>query len=135
MTLTYLRYIVALAHEKHFSRAAERCHVSQPTLSVAIKRAEEKLGVQLFERGATEIKITETGRRIVTQAEKVLFEAARIGEIATAGKDPLIGTLRLGVIYTIGPYLLPRLISRVHQRAPRMPLIIQENYTARLTES
>ncbi|MBC9072879.1 hydrogen peroxide-inducible genes activator [Thauera sp. CAU 1555] len=135
MTLTDLRYLVALARERHFGRAAEKCHVSQPTLSVAIKKVEEELGVQLFERSATEVKITETGRRIVAQAEKVLVEATQIHEIAAAGKDPLSGPLRLGVIYTIGPYLLPRLIPRVHQLAPRMPLIIQENYTARLADA
>ncbi|MDR0633452.1 MAG: LysR family transcriptional regulator [Azoarcus sp.] len=135
MTLTYFRYLVALAHERHFGRAAEKCHVSQPTLSVAIKKVEEELGIQLFERGASEVKITETGWRIVAQAEKVLIEASHIEEIAAAGKDPLAGPLRLGVIYTIGPYLLPRLIPRVHQRAPRMPLVIQENYTARLSEA
>ncbi|MER2552138.1 MAG: hydrogen peroxide-inducible genes activator [Thauera sp.] len=135
MTLTDLRYLVALAHERHFGRAAEKCHVSQPTLSVAVKKVEEELGIQLFERSASEVKITETGRRIVAQAERVLMEASQIPEIAAAGKDPLAGPLRVGVIYTIGPYLLPRLIPRVHQRAPRMPLIIQENFTARLAES
>ncbi len=135
MTLTDLRYLLALARERHFGRAAEKCHVSQPTLSVAIKKVEEELGVQLFERGATEVKITPTGQRIVSQAEKVLLEAAQIPEIAAAGKDPLAGPLRVGVIYTIGPYLLPRLIPRVHQLAPRMPLIIQENYTTRLVEA
>ncbi|MBR0567546.1 hydrogen peroxide-inducible genes activator [Azoarcus sp. L1K30] len=135
MTLTDLRYLVALAHERHFGRAAEKCHVSQPTLSVAIKKVEEELGIQLFERSASEVKITETGRRIVAQAEKVLVEASQINEIAAAGKDPLAGALRLGVIYTIGPYLLPRLIPRVHQMAPRMPLIIQENYTTRLVDA
>lgn len=135
MTLTDLRYLVALAHERHFGRAAERCHVSQPTLSVAVKKVEDELGIQLFERSATEVKITETGRRIVEQAQKVLFEAGQIAEIAAAGKDPLAGPLRVGVIYTIGPYLLPRLIPRVHQLAPKMPLIIQENYTARLAEA
>ncbi|MCK2088964.1 LysR substrate-binding domain-containing protein [Thauera aromatica] len=135
MTLTDLRYLVALAHERHFGRAAEKCHVSQPTLSVAIKKVEDELGIQLFERSATEVKITETGRRIVAQAEKVLMEASQIQEIAAAGKDPLAGPLRVGVIYTIGPYLLPRLIPRVHQLAPKMPLIIQENYTARLAEA
>ena len=134
MTLTDLRYLVALAHERHFGRAAEKCHVSQPTLSVAVKKVEEELGVQLFERSASEVKITETGRRIVVQAEKVLMEATQIHEIAAAGKDPLAGPLRVGVIYTIGPYLLPRLIPRVHELAPRMPLIIHENYTARLVE-
>jgi LysR family hydrogen peroxide-inducible transcriptional activator len=135
MTLTDLRYLIALARERHFGRAAEKCHVSQPTLSVAIKKVEEELGVQLFERSATEVKITATGQRIVSQAEKVLLEAAQIPEIAAAGKDPLAGPLRLGVIYTIGPYLLPRLIPLVHRLAPRMPLIIQENYTTRLAES
>lgn len=134
MTLTDLRYLVALAREKHFGRAAEKCHVSQPTLSVAIKKVEDELGVQLFERSATEVKITATGQRIVNQAEKVLLEAARIPEIASAGRDPLSGPLRLGVIYTIGPYLLPRLIPLVHHHAPRMPLVIQENYTNRLIE-
>jgi LysR family hydrogen peroxide-inducible transcriptional activator len=135
MTLTDLRYLVALAHERHFGRAAEKCHVSQPTLSVAIKKVEDELGVQLFERSATEVKITATGRRIVAQAEKVLLEAAQIPEIAAAGKDPLAGPLRLGVIYTIGPYLLPKLIPLVHHHAPRMPLVIQENYTTRLVEA
>ena len=134
MTLTDLRYLVALARERHFGRAAEKCHVSQPTLSVAVKKVEEELGVQLFERSASEVKITETGRRIVVQAEKVLMEATQIHEIAAAGKDPLAGPLRVGVIYTIGPYLLPRLIPRMHELAPRMPLIIHENYTARLVE-
>ena len=135
MTLTDLRYLVALARERHFGRAAEKCHVSQPTLSVAIKKLEEQLGVLLFERSAAEVKITEIGQRVVEQARKVLLEAAQIGEIVASGKDPLAGPLRLGVIYTIGPYLLPRLIPRVHELAPKMPLFIQENYTARLTES
>lgn len=134
MTLTDLRYLVALARERHFGRAAEKCHVSQPTLSVAIKKVEEELGVQLFERSATEVKITAVGQRIVNQAEKVLVEAALIPEIAAAGKDPLSGPLKVGVIYTIGPYLLPRLIPLMRQHAPRMPLVIQENYTTVLVE-
>ena len=135
MTLTDLRYLVALARERHFGRAAERCHVSQPTLSVAIKKLEEQLGVLLFERSAADVKITAIGRQIIEQAERVLLEAAQVKEIAASGKDPLTGPLRLGVIYTIGPYLLPRLIPLMHGLAPRMPLIIQENYTARLTDA
>jgi LysR family hydrogen peroxide-inducible transcriptional activator len=135
MTLTSLRYLVILAHERHFGRAAEKCHVSQPTLSVAIKKLEEELGLQIFERGTSEVKITETGRRVVVQAEKVLVNVAYLHEIAEAGKDPLVGPLRVGVIYTIGPYLLPRMIPRVHRSAPRMPLVIQENYTTRLVEA
>ncbi|NTV10649.1 MAG: LysR family transcriptional regulator [Zoogloea sp.] len=135
MTLTDLRYLVALSRERHFGRAAERCHVSQPTLSVAIKKLEDQLGVTLFERSAADVKITEIGTRIVEQAERVLLEAAQVKELAAAGKDPLAAPLRVGVIYTVGPYLLPHLIPRVHELAPHMPLLIQENYTARLAES
>ncbi|MFT4170960.1 MAG: hydrogen peroxide-inducible genes activator [Rhodocyclaceae bacterium] len=134
MTLTDLRYIVALAQERHFGHAAEKCHVSQPTLSVAVKKLEEQLGVLLFERSAADVKVTEIGRQIVAQAERVLREASQVRDIAEAGRDPLAGPLRLGVIYTIGPYLLPSLIPKIAQRAPRMPLMIQENYTSRLAE-
>lgn len=135
MTLTDLRYIVALARERHFGRAAEKCHVSQPTLSVAVKKLEDQLGVTLFERSAADVKLTEIGAQIVAQAERVLMEAQQVREIAEAGKDPLAGPLRLGVIYTIAPYLLPRLIPLMRERAPRVPLIIQENYTARLADA
>jgi LysR family hydrogen peroxide-inducible transcriptional activator len=134
MTLTDLRYLVALAHARHFGHAAAQCHISQPTLSVAIKKVEEELGIPLFERSVTEVKITETGRRVVEQAEKVLLSVNHVYEIAAMGRDPLTGSLRLGVIYTIGPYLLPRLIPKVHQMAPRMPLIIQEGYTDKLAD-
>ena len=110
MTLTELRYIVAVARERHFGRAAEACFVSQPTLSVAIKKLEEELDVKLFERGASEVSVTPLGEAIVRQAQSVLEQAAAIKEIAKRGKDPLSGSLRLGVIYTIGPYLLPCLL-------------------------
>ncbi|HWQ94174.1 MAG TPA: hydrogen peroxide-inducible genes activator [Gammaproteobacteria bacterium] len=134
MTLTELRYIVAVARERHFGRAAQACFVSQPTLSVAIRKLEEELGVTLFERGTNEVTPTPVGERIVTQAQRVLEQTAAIKEIAQHGKDPLAGPLRLGVIYTVGPYLLPHLIPLLHKRAPRMPLLIEENYTARLSE-
>lgn len=134
MTLTELRYIVALAREKHFGRAADKCAVSQPTLSVAVKKLEDELGVALFERAPNEVRVTEIGGRIVSQAEKVLAEASRVTELATTGKDPLSGPLRLGCIYTIGPYLLPRLVPLLKERAPTMPLIIEENFTERLLE-
>ncbi len=135
MTLTDLRYIVALAQERHFGRAAEKCHVSQPTLSVAVKKLEEQLGVMLFERSAVDVKVTEIGRQIVDQAERVLREAGQIRDLAESGKDALAGPLRIGVIYTIAPYLLPSLIPLLAERAPRMPLVIQEDDTARLAES
>jgi LysR family hydrogen peroxide-inducible transcriptional activator len=134
MTLTELRYVVAVAREKHFGRAAETCFVSQPTLSVAVKKLEDELGVTLFERGPGEVSVTPAGQKIVEQAQRVLEEAARIREIAAAGKDPLAGTLRLGAIYTIGPYLLPKLIPILRRTAPAMQLLIQENFTHRLAE-
>lgn len=134
MTLTELKYIVAVAREKHFGRAAEACFVSQPTLSVAIKKLEDELEVKLFERSANEVTVTPLGEEIVRQAQSVLEQAAAIKEIAKRGKDPLAGPLRLGVIYTIGPYLLPDLVRQAIARTPQMPLMLQENFTARLLE-
>lgn len=132
MTLTEMRYIVAVARERHFGRAAEACHVSQPTLSVAVKKAEEGLGVVLFERSAADVRLTTVGERVVAQAQRVLDEAMLIDEIAASAYDPLSGPLRLGVIYTIAPYLLPQLIPALHQRAPAMPLFLKEDFTANL---
>lgn len=134
MTLNELRYIVAVARERHFGHAAEACHISQPTLSVAVRKLEDELGVTLFERGPGEMTVTPIGRRIVEQAQRVLEEAAVIRQLASQGQDELAGMLRLGVIYTIGPYLLPHLIPRLHRRAPNMPLQIEESYTALLGE-
>ena len=135
MTLTELRYIVAVARERHFSRAAESCHVSQPTLSVGVRKLEEALDVQIFERGPkSEVRLTSAGERIVAQAQRVLEEAERLKQVARHSSDPLNGTLRLGLIYTIGPYLLPHLIPALHARAPQMPLLIEEGYTAELAE-
>ena len=134
MTLTELRYIVALSRERHFGRAADKCNVSQPTLSVAVKKLEDELGVSLFERGTGEVRATPIGTEVVAQAERTLAEAARVAEIAAAGKDPLAGPLRLGVIYTIGPWLLPALVPRVKALAPQMPLYIAEGYTENLLE-
>ena len=135
MTLTELKYIVAVARERHFGRAAEACFVSQPTLSVAIKKLEEELGVQLFERGNVEVAVTPVGEQIIEQAQRVLEQTNTIRELARQGKDPLTGPLRVGVIYTIGPYLLPRLMRQVIADAPGMPLILQENFTTKLLES
>ena len=134
MTLTELRYLVAVARELHFGRAAEACHVSQPTLSVAIKKLEEELDVKLFERGGNEVSVTALGQDIVRQAQVVLEQANAIKDIAKRGRDPLAGPLRLGVIYTIGPYLLPRLVRQVIERTPQMPLLLQENFTSKLLE-
>jgi len=130
-----LRYLVAVANERSFGRAALRCHVTQPALSVAIQKLEDELGTRLFERGKSEVTVTPVGERIVEQAQKVLEEMARVREIAQAGSNPLVGPLRLGVIYTVAPYLLPDLIPALHEIAPQMPLEIEENLTENLEVS
>ena len=134
MTLTELRYIVAVARERHFGRAAEACFVSQPTLSVAIKKLEDELDVKIFERGSNEISTTPLGEEIVRQAQAVIEQAPAIKEIAKRGQDPLAGALRLGIIYTIGPYLLPDLVKHAIDMFPQMPLMLQENFTVKLLD-
>jgi LysR family hydrogen peroxide-inducible transcriptional activator len=134
MTLTELRYIVAVARERHFGRAAEACFVSQPTLSVAIKKLEEELDLKIFERGASEVSLTPLGEAVVRQAQQVIEQAAAIKEIAQRGKDPLTGPLRLGIIYTIAPYLLPELVKNAIAMTPQMPLVLQENFTVKLLD-
>lgn len=132
MTLTELRYIVTLAQERHFGRAAERCFVSQPTLSVAVKKLEEELGVALFERSKSTVQVTPLGEQIVEQAQRVLEQSSVIKELANAGKDQLASPLRLGAIYTIGPYLFPHLVPELARSAPQMSLYIEEGFTAAL---
>jgi len=134
MTLTELRYLVNLDKERHFGRAAERSFVSQPTLSVAVKKLEDELGVILFERNRGEARPTPVGERIIAQARRVLAEAALVEDIAKQGQDELTGPLRLGAIYTVGPYLLPALVPLLVRRAPLMPLVIEENFTSVLLE-
>ncbi len=134
MTLTELKYIVAVARERHFGRAADACFVSQPTLSVAIKKLEEELDVKIFERSANEVSLTALGEEIIRQAQSVLEQAQNIKDIAKRGKDPLAGPLKLGIIYTIGPYLLPELVKKTIALSPQMPLMLQENFTVKLLE-
>ena len=134
MTLTELRYIVTLAQEQHFGRAADRCHVSQPTLSIAVKKLEQELGVELFERSKSSVYPTPTGEKVISQAQRVLEEAMAIQDIASAGKDQLNSLLSIGAIFTIGPYLFPHMIPALRQIAPRMPLVVEESYTATLRQ-
>jgi LysR family hydrogen peroxide-inducible transcriptional activator len=134
MTLTELRYVVTLARERHFGRAAERCHVSQPTLSVAVKKLEDELGIPLFERSKSSIRVTETGQRIIEQAQRVLDQVGVIRDMAQDGKNQLNSPLKVGAIYTIGPYLFPHLLPELRRAAPEMPLYIEENYTASLRQ-
>lgn len=132
MTLSEFRYIVAVAKELHFGRAAKRCFVSQPTLSVAVKKIEEELGLTLFERHQHEVSITPIGQIIINQAEIVLNETNTLKELAKQNKDELSGELKLGVIYTVGPYLLPKLIPVINNQAADLVLIIEEDYTENL---
>lgn len=134
MTLTELRYVLAVSRERHFGRAAQACFVSQPTLSVGIKKLEEELGLVIFERGSSEITLTPVGEQIVAQAERILQEADNLKFIAQQSGDPLAHPLRIGAIYTIGPYLLPQILPIMQQRAPAMQLIIQESFTHQLRE-
>lgn len=135
MKLSALRYLVAFADEGSFSRAAERCHVSQPTLSVALQNLEAELGVPLIERTKGHVTLTELGYQVVGQARKALDEAHRVELVAQLGKDPLHGDFRLGVIHTIGPYLLPDLIASLSKVAPDMKLYIEESMTALLADN
>lgn len=133
MTLTELSYIVALAQEQHFGRAAERCHVSQPTLSIAVKKLEEELEVTLFERCKNGVQITPLGERIVAMAAGVLHQTAAIKDVAATDKDQLRGALALGTLPTIGPYLLPQFIPLLQKTASQLSLYIDEGSQESLT--
>lgn len=133
MTLTELRYLTALAQEQHFGRAAERCHVSQPTLSIAIKKLEEELGVPLFERSKHGAKATPLGQKIIAMSEQILAQTARIRDLAEADRDQLTGSLALGTLPTIGPYLLPQFIPLLQELAPSLSLYLEEADQADIT--
>jgi LysR family hydrogen peroxide-inducible transcriptional activator len=134
MNLRDLRYLVALADERHFGRAAERCFVSQPTLSAQIRKLEEYLGVSLVERQPKRVSLTETGEKIVARARRVLLEADAIVEVAKTERDPLAGPLRLALIPTVGPYLLPHVVGPLRRAVPRLKLLLYEHQTAPLLE-
>jgi LysR family hydrogen peroxide-inducible transcriptional activator len=132
MTLNELRFVVALAKARNFRKAAEVCFVSQPALSLAVKKLEDELGVLLFERNRNDVTMTAIGELVVEQATRAIEEANRVKEIARQGNNQLVGALKLGVIYSIGPYLLPEIIPYLRQSAPEMPLIVEENLTINL---
>jgi len=134
MNLRDLRYLVALADERHFGKAAERCFVSQPTLSAQIRKLEQYLGVPLVERQPNRVSLTETGRKVVERARKLLQEADSIVEIARNDRDPLSGPLKLALIPTVGPYLLPHVAGRLRRELPRLKLMLYEYQTAPLLE-
>ena len=132
MTLNQLKFIVAVAREQHFGRAAKACFVSQPTLSVAVKKLENELGLVVFERGRHQVVLTPIGKQIVAQAQQILESTSMLQSTARGGGDPLMTPLRIGVIYTIGPYLLPHLIPILREQVPQMPIMVEEGFTADL---
>jgi LysR family hydrogen peroxide-inducible transcriptional activator len=132
MTLNELRFVVTLAKSRNFRKAAELCFVSQPALSLAVKKLEEELGVMLFERNRNDVTMTAIGELVVEQSTRVLEEANRVKEIARQGNNQLVGAIKLGVIYSIGPYLLPEIIPFLRTSSPEMPLIVEENLTSQL---
>jgi len=134
LTLSELRFVVALAREKNFRRAAEKCFVSQPALSLAIKKLEEELGLSLFERNRSKVTVTTIGQLIINQANVVLDEAQKIKELSRQGDRQLENPFSLGLIYSIAPYLLPLIIPILRKDLPDMPLEVEENITKNLEE-
>lgn len=134
MNLRDLEYLVAIDEERHFNRAAERCFVSQPTLSGQIKKLEEQLGVQLIERSTRRVVMTDVGRAVVAQARRVLSAARGIRDIAESFHDPMAGDLQVGLIPTLAPYLLPSIMPVLRQQYPRLKLWLHEQQTAILME-
>lgn len=134
MNLRDLRYLVAVDESRNFSHAAEKCHVSQPTLSNQIKKLEETLGIQVFTRNNKHVTPTETGVKILDAARRILREAEALHVIAESVRDPLAGKFRLGAFPTLATYLFPHLVPRVRDTLPELTLILVEEKTARLTE-
>jgi LysR family transcriptional regulator, hydrogen peroxide-inducible genes activator len=134
LTLRDLEYLVAVAERRHFGKAADSCNVSQPALSAQIKKIEDFLGVQLFERSNRNVVITPIGDQIARQARVVLEEAGKIAALAQETSQPLSGGLRLGAIATLGPYLLPHLLSPLRKRFPKLELLMKEGLTGELIE-
>ena len=125
-TLKQLRYLVAVAEAKHFRRAAERCHVTQPSLSAQIQLLEETVGVQLVERGRSGVALTPIGREVVDKARKVLEDVQAINDLTQGAQGDLVGTIRLGAKTTLGPYLLPHIVAHLHRNHPSLKLYVRD---------
>lgn len=134
LKLKDLRYLVAVADSRHFGRAAERCFVSQPTLSAQLKKLEDYLGVQLVERQPNNVTLTEAGEQIVARARRILEASEEVVTLARAHRDPLAGRLRVALLPTIGPYLLPRVSQAIRKALPRLELRLYEYQTATMLE-
>jgi LysR family transcriptional regulator, hydrogen peroxide-inducible genes activator len=134
LTLRDLEYLVAVADRRHFGKAADACHVSQPALSAQIRKIEDFLGVQLFERSNRNVVITPIGDQVARQARVVLEEAVKIAALAQETTEPLSGSFRLGAIATLGPYLMPHLLGPLRKRFPKLELLMKEGLTDELIE-
>jgi LysR family hydrogen peroxide-inducible transcriptional activator len=134
LKLKDLRYLVAVAEQRHFGRAAAHCFVSQPTLSAQLKKLEESLGVQLIERAPNNVTLTEAGVEIVARARRIIEASEEVVELAAAKRDPLAGKLRIALLPTIGPYLLPHVTRAIRKALPRLELRLYELQTAPLLE-
>jgi LysR family hydrogen peroxide-inducible transcriptional activator len=134
LKLKDLRYLVALADQRHFGRAAERCFVSQPTLSAQLKKLEQALGVQLIERAPNNVSLTAAGEEIVARARRILEASEEVVTLARSQRDPLAGRLRMALLPTIGPYLLPQLAPLIRRSLPRLQLRLYEYQTAAMLE-
>src|ERR1700683_4070924 len=132
MNLKDLKYLVALADTGHFGRAAQRTFVSQPTLSAQLKKLEEYLGVKLVERHPKNVQLTDVGKQIVVRARRMLSEGDEIVALARNNTDPLAGKLKVALIPTIGPYLLPRVMQKIRKALPRLGLMLYEHQTEAL---
>ncbi|WP_102226578.1 LysR substrate-binding domain-containing protein [Acidimangrovimonas sediminis] len=132
LTLRQLRYFEALARHRHFGRAAEACAVSQPALSMQIKELEETLGTPLFERGGRQLRLTGFGEEFADRAQGILRQVEELGDLARASRERLAGRLRIGVIPTVAPYLLPRLIGRLAIESPGLDIRVRETVTPKL---
>ncbi|MEJ2133220.1 MAG: LysR family transcriptional regulator, partial [Gammaproteobacteria bacterium] len=130
MNLRDLRYLVAVAEHRHFGRAAEACFVSQPTLSTQLKKLEESLGVTLVERTQRRVMLTPIGERLVAQAKQVLLDVDTLVEMAAEARDPFGGELRLGIIPTVAPYLLPKILPIIRREFPKLEILLTEAQTA-----
>jgi LysR family hydrogen peroxide-inducible transcriptional activator len=134
MTLRQLQYLVALADTRSFRRAAEHCHVSQPSLSTQVAQVEHALGAQLFERDRRRVLLTAAGAALIERARKLLLDADDLVEVAARFADPLAGTMRVGLIPTVSPYLLPEVAPALAHKLPRLHLVWSEDKTAQLAQ-
>lgn len=134
MNLRDLKYLIAVAKEQHFARAAEKSFVSQPTLSMQIKKLEDELGVQIFERSQKKFMVTKVGEEIVKKAEIILREAEEIKNIAKNSKDPFSGEIRIGAFPTLASYFFPKIVGKISRKFPKLKLLLVEEKTEALLQ-